>query len=108
MSFTIADDVGSITANRLLKKYKTLRVLGNSYISHITSSQGELFKFVMFRGNFINSFALDLYKNIVAKYPVINDNNRKQINIELDNAIKLANDNLPMENKQKESTHANV
>lgn len=100
MPFTFSDDVGTIVANRLLKKYKTLRALGNSYVSHITESQGKTIAFVMFRGSYQNQYALGLYQQIVDKFPVVNDTNRKQVNNELDKAIQLANDNLPTEGKK--------
>ena len=96
MSFSFADDIGSLSANRLLKKYKKLRALGNSYISHITESSGETFKFVMFRNDFKNEHALNLYNNIVNTYPMVTDKNRKQVAKELDQAIQLAESNLPI------------
>lgn len=99
MPFTIADDVGSISTNRLLKKYKKLRVLGNSYIHHTTDSNGQTFKFVMFRGSFQNSHALGLYAAILEAFPVVSEQNRKVVNQELDSAIKLAEDNLPFPEK---------
>ena len=95
MPFSFADDVGSISANRLLKKYKKLRALGNSFIHHTTDSQGQVFKFVMFRGSFENKHALDLYSAILTAFPIVNDKNRKQVDKELDAAILLAEANLP-------------
>lgn len=97
MTFTIADDVSSICANRLLKKYKKLKSLTMSAISHITNSQGEDYRFVIMRGNIHNPYASELYKSILILYPEINESNRKKLNIELDKAISLAENNLPME-----------
>lgn len=95
MPFSFADDVGSISANRLIKKYKKLRALGNSYIHHTTDSQGKTFNFVMFTANFQNEFALCLYNKFLEKYPVVNDANRKGVDKELDNLIRIAEENLP-------------
>lgn len=97
MTFTIADDVSSICANRLLKKYKKLKVLTMSAISHITNSQGEDYRFVIMRGDIHNPYASELYKSILILYPEVNENNRKKLSIELDKAISLAENNLPME-----------
>lgn len=97
MPFSFADDIGSISAKRLLKKYKQLRVLGNSFIHHTTEANGEIYRFVMFRGNFVNTFALKLYDSIVHKYPLVTESIRKDVSKELDAAIKLAEENLPVD-----------
>jgi hypothetical protein len=101
MPFTIADDVSSISANKLIKKYQTLKKLCHSAISHVTGAEingkREVISFVIMTGSIHNKHAIGLYNTIVENFPIVNDANRKQVIKELDAAIELANKLLPME-----------
>lgn len=101
MPFTIADDVSSLSHNKLIKKYQKLKSLCHSAISHVTNSvvagKTEPIAFVIMTGSIHNKHAQALYSAIVDKFPIVNDANRKQVIKELDAAIADAEKNLPLE-----------
>lgn len=103
MSFTIDTAVGPRVKKALLKKYQDLAKVQNTAMSHITNANGEVFKFVIFSIVVHNQFAVDLYNGIKNKFPVVTNENRKQVEKELDEATKTAYANLPSEKAAREA-----
>lgn len=97
MSFTIDTAVGPRVKKALLKKYKDLAVAKTSAVSHITNANNETFKFVISAAGIHNQFATDIYNKILEKFPVVTNENRKEVEKELEEATKLAFANLPNE-----------
>ena len=103
MPFTIDNTVGPRVKKALLKKYKDLAVAKTSAASHITNANNETYQFVVNTSGIHNQFATDLYEKIVNKFPIVTNDNRKEVEKELDEAIKLAYANLPTEKEARKA-----